>query len=362
MLMISRHILSRSSIVDPDWLYRKPQDIREILTTSATRDKESGRPLIYLSTDAHALRRYVGATWATHWKMINGIRLWCEDASTGELIHIGGEFTWGDCRAVGARIKELFETGILPGDDDAWAAVSAQLVFVSDGAEWIVDHVIYPLLGDAIIILDPYHVTEWVAEFAAKVFGVGKHKARALNRQVREILPGVPKASNAAGPKLRKGHRKKRRARNLHAHDHHSQQDAQNSDEERDYLAQPDATTKAVLALLADVPTNSDDHQEALESLVGRLANNTMRMDYEIYLRRGIQIGSGAMESMHRSASQRRMKLPGAWLEETSLAVLRFRMLELAGRWDEFWRRSDIATAIADAFNSPRPEQEACAT
>lgn len=32
------------------------------------------------------------------------------------------------------------------------------------------------------------------------------------------------------------------------------------------------------------------------------------------------------------------MKLRGAsWLEDTSQAIPHFRMLELSGRWDEFW-------------------------
>jgi hypothetical protein len=359
---ISRHILQLSSIVAPDWLYRKPQEICETLVTKATRDKETEQPLIYLSTDAHALRRYVGATWATNWKMINGIRLWCEDATTGDLIHLGGEFTWGDCRAVGARIKELIEAGILPGRDGPWADVDPLLVFVSDGAEWIVDHVISPLLGDANVILDPYHVLEWIAEMAAKVFGAGKPQAKALIRRFRELLLGTRKTSRTAEAKPRRGHRKRRGARNLHAHDHHHHpQGTEQENEQRRALAQPGAMTAALLDLLADVPANTDSQQEAVSSLVERLAKNCMRMDYELYLQRGMQIGSGAMESMHRSASQRRTKLPGAWLEETSLSVLRFRMLELSGRWDEFWMQPDIVKHLAHAFNSSQPEERRCA-
>jgi hypothetical protein len=358
---ISRHILLLNNIVEPDWLYRRPQDIREVLTTKATRDRQTGQPLIYISTDAHALRRYIGATWATNWKMINGIRVWCEDASTGELVHLGGEFTWGDCREVAARINELIEAGILPRNDDDWAKVDARVVFVSDGAEWIVEHVIFPLFGVATIILDPYHALEWVAEFVAKVFGAGTPKARELNRQVREIILGTRGVSDSAKPKLRKGHSKKRRRKISHAHDHHPAQSQNSGHEKRDSLAHPEGTTTAVLDLLSTIPISKDDHQAALDALVGKLARNTMRMDYELYLRRGMQIGSGAMESMHRSASQRRMKLPGAWQEETSLAVLRFRMLELAGRWDEFWNRTNIVTVLADAFNSPRSELDRCA-
>ena len=106
----------------------------------------------------------------------------------------------------------------------------------------------------------------------------------------------------------------------------------------------------ALLDILAKLKIDAE-HEEAREALVERLANNTLRIDYAPLLARGLQIGSGAMESMHRSGSQLRLKLPGArWLEETSQAVLRFRMLELSGRWDEFWCQKDLTTTIATAF------------
>ena len=73
------------------------------LQERATQDKDTGRPLLYVSSDAHALRRYVGDTWELPWKMVNGIRVWCEDAKTGQVVHLGGEFTWGNCREVGRR-------------------------------------------------------------------------------------------------------------------------------------------------------------------------------------------------------------------------------------------------------------------
>ena len=50
-----------------------------------------------------------------------------------------------------------------------------------------------------------------------------------------------------------------------------------------------------------------------------------------------MQVGSGAMESLHRIASQGRLKVAGArWRAHTARAVLNTRMLLLAERWDEF--------------------------
>jgi hypothetical protein len=331
-------------MVDPSWLYRTPEQIQEVLQHHATRDKKTNRPLVYLSSDAHALRRYVDETWAAPWKMINGIRIWCEDADTGEIVHLGGEFTWGDCREVGARIRALLQTGVLPNGDEAWAIVNAQLVFVSDGSEWLIDHIV-ALLSDVEVILDPYHVIEWFTAFARLVFGVGSKESRAFHSAVQEVLFG--KCSKVVKPaSKRRGHTKTRRQRRPHAHDRRWLRRG------RPRTITTEATTMALLDLLAKIEIDIE-HHEAREALVNRLANNTLRIDYAPLLARGIQIGSGAMESIHRSGSQLRLKLPGArWLEETSQAVLRFRMLELSGRWDEFWGPKDLTTRIATAFDS----------
>ena len=131
---ISRHMLAMSRMVEPEWLYQTPEVIRQTLQDKATRDKVTNRPLLYVSSDAHALRRYVGDTWALQWKMVNGIRVWCEDAETGQIIHLGGEFTWGDCHEVRARVQALCEAGVLPNDDPAWVDFDAQVVFISDGS------------------------------------------------------------------------------------------------------------------------------------------------------------------------------------------------------------------------------------
>ena len=81
------------------------------------------------------------------------------------------------------------------------------------------------------------------------------------------------------------------------------------------------------------------------------LEHDADRMDYGWYRRRGFQIGSGAMESLHRTGSQARLKLPGArWLPETSQAIFNLRMMALVRRWDEFWQRPDITQQLATAF------------
>ncbi len=348
---ISRHLLALSELVDPEWLYQTPEKVRQTLRERATRDKNTSRPLIYVSCDAHALRRYEGDTWALQWKMVNGIRVWCEDAATGQIVHLGGEFTWGDCHEVGRRIGELVATGVLPNDDAAWQALNAQIVFVSDGCSWLLDHIV-PLLVDAIVILDPYHLIDWVAAFTRLAFGAGSADSKALHAQLRRILFNKRPKENSKTPAKRAGHKKTRRVRTAHTYDRPWAQRG------RPRTVSSEFTAQALLDLLADVVVEEDEHLEALNALVDRIANNTMRIDYAAYLSRGLQIGSGAMESLHRNGSQQRLKLPGArWLEESSKAVLQFRMLELSGRWREFWDRPDIAQLIAEAFELRRAAQ-----
>ena len=58
---------------------------------------------------------------------------------------VESEPTEGDCHEVGNRIRALREVGILPNDDPVWTDVDAQIVFVSDGSEWLLEHIV-PLL------------------------------------------------------------------------------------------------------------------------------------------------------------------------------------------------------------------------
>jgi hypothetical protein len=147
-----------------------------LLRDCATRDSKSARPIVYASTDAHALKRFVDETWDPKWKMTNGIRLWCIARDTGRIIHLGGEYTWGDCQEVRRRFERLQTTGHLPVDDDYGDGVIAQVALLTDGLDWISGYIL-PLFPTAELVLDPYHVVEQVAEAASKAFPNNKAKA-----------------------------------------------------------------------------------------------------------------------------------------------------------------------------------------
>lgn len=52
-------------------------------------------PILFVSLDAHALRRHIDEAWDAAWKMCNGHQRWCLDRDTGAIMHRGGEYVWG---------------------------------------------------------------------------------------------------------------------------------------------------------------------------------------------------------------------------------------------------------------------------
>lgn len=96
-------------------------------------------------------------------------------------------------------------------------------------------------------------------------------------------------------------------------------------------------------------------YAEDFDTMLNYFENNAERMDYDQYRQRGFQIGSGAMESLHRTASQLRLKIPGArWLESTSQAIFNLRMMQIAGRWSEFWNQPDLTELLVHAFEQDK--------
>jgi len=94
-------------------------------------------------------------------------------------------------------------------------------------------------------------------------------------------------------------------------------------------------------------------HEDDRDKLVEYLEHNAYRMNYRRYRALGYQIGSGAMESLHRTGSQKRLKIPGArWLPETSQTLFDLRMLYLCGRWDEFWHQPLLHNKLVEAFSN----------
>lgn len=335
---IRDHLVAVSVLINRADLYLTVEQIRDILKNRATLDRVTGKPILYLSSDAVANRRYIDETWDSQWKMVNGMRLWCEDRCTGKTIHIGGEYTWGDCHAVRHAFEWLIEQGIVPNDGNYGEGVVAQLTWISDGMPWFEEHVL-PLFDDIRVILDVYHVLERLAAFLALVYGQGTPIAQKLYAEFTQEILGESKPKKRS--QKRKGHPKTKPGdahKNTKAHD-------RIPDEITPFLA------LRILKIIWSISLDKKLHFKAQVQLVNYLHHNSYRMDYPSYRKHGYQIGSGAMESLHRQGNQARLKIPGArWLEETSQAIFNFRMLRMVGNWDTFWNRSSFDADFAAAL------------
>jgi hypothetical protein len=318
---VERHAVLVGKHVEREWLYRTPKAIREALR-HARRDEKSGRPLVYVSTDAHALRYLVDETWRADWKMVNGIRVWCVDERTDTLVHLGGEYVRGDCHAVVACFTELRASGHLPKDGGYGDGVVAQLVLVTDGLEWIGRHVV-PLFPDAIHILDPYHVVEQVANAAGVLYPRDPTRAKRLVKEARRAI-GI--RDRRERTRYRKGPRRMRH-RTRHV---------------------PFRGSGAALLEILECLTPTGAARKRLDTLLDYVRINLFRLNYGDLRNRGLNIGSGAMESLHRFGSQLRMKLSGSrWTPEVAHAMLQVRMLAISGRWDEWWSTPGRADLLA---------------
>jgi hypothetical protein len=327
---IERHAIRIGHLISQEWLYRKRADMIEILKNDAAVDRKTGRPIIYVSCDAHALRRFVNESWTAQWKMMNGLRLWCQDRRTHRIIHLGGEFTCGDAHYLRERWSDLIQSGVVPADGEFGDGLVAQYVFVSDGMPWFEEH-ITPLLPDAVVILDAYHLMEHLAEFSKT--SRGRHPEE-VYREMLAVLFGSAAPKRPEPQYRRKGHTKRRRKPHL--------------DRRPALLTRlPRTDTTKLIALVRASQSRTRD----VDKLVQYVEANAHRMDYKSYRARGFQIGSGAMESIHRTGSQERTKRSGArWLPETLEAMFRLRMLEIVGRWNEWWSQPGFFATNAERF------------
>ena len=75
---------------------------------------------------------------------------------------------------------------------------------------------------------------------------------------------------------------------------------------------------------------------ERQAALLSYYNNNMQRMQYKDYKEKGWSIGSGPMESAHRTVIQQRMKLSGQrWTQQGAQYIVNLRAAEKSGEWDE---------------------------
>jgi hypothetical protein len=167
----------------------------------------------------------------------------------------------------------------LKGVIDAYGDLKDRLVFINDGAtwirEWIADH--YPLAGS---VLDFYHAMEYLYEFADKAFSDSSQKKLWCELQ-------------------------------------------------KDLLLASD------VEIVLDNISSIHAKDEAKKKITNYYQNNKERMRYKKYRDIGCGIiGSGAVESAHRTVIQKRMKLSGQrWSTKGAKNMLRLREISMNRQW-----------------------------
>ena len=153
-------------------------------------------------------------------------------------------------------------------------------MFINDGATWIRQWIedAYP---DAISILDFWHALEYLYLFANSFF-VDKAKAKKWAEKQKERL-----------------------------------------------------LASKVKQVIRDIKKLAPDNEQA-KQVIAYYEVNTNRMDYKYYKTIGAGIiGSGAIESAHRTVIQKRMKLSGQrWSVEGAQNMLNLRVTYTNKRWD----------------------------
>jgi hypothetical protein len=162
---------------------------------------------------------------------------------------------------------------------ESYGRLGKRLVFISDGGIWIKNW-IEDAFPEAVAILDYYHVCEHLHQFANTIFS---------DEAVLEKW----------------------------------------TDEQKELLLQ-----SKVLEVIANIKQQNCKSKEAL-LLINYYTNNVNRMDYKAYKNIGVGlIGSGAIESAHRTVVQKRMKQSGQrWSNKGAQSMLNLRILKMNGQW-----------------------------
>jgi hypothetical protein len=112
----------------------------------------------------------------------------------------------------------------------------------------------------------------------------------------------------------------------------------------------------AVLRALAGhcEPPEADDEHAPVRSCHRYLRARADQLNYRQALAEGLPIGSGEIESAHRTVAQQRLKRPGAWWRiEHAEHMLALRINRINGDWDAYWKALARQPATAANDNSP---------
>lgn len=163
-----------------------------------------------------------------------------------------------------------------------YSHLDKRLVFITDGALWIKNWIKenYP---DATQILDLYHVKEHLGRFADLTQSTTSEKQKWLEEQGERLIQGE--------------------------------------------------LSNVIISVQAFILTSLSARQEQ-DKLVNYLSENEYRMQYKDYIEQGLFVGSGAIESAHRTVVQCRLKRSGQrWSIRGAQNMLNLRTAFMSDKW-----------------------------
>ena len=99
-----------------------------------------------------------------------------------------------------------------------------------------------------------------------------------------------------------------------------------------------DGNVEAVLKELEE--ENDKNPNKRLKRLIGYINRFYDALDYDNFKSKGYPIGSGEIESAHKSIPQKRLKIPGAsWKADSIDPMFALRILRADDWWDDFWNQ-----------------------
>jgi len=264
--------------VNPSQIYRVTDSVSESLQDEDHKRERTLQPLskedvLYVEIDGSMIQTRKNEE---PWKEVKSGRLF----RGSDCLNPNSESSYlQDSQYAGHFGKSVDFCEKLGGVIDAYGDLKDRLVFINDGAawirEWIADR--YPL---AVSILDFYHGMEYLYEFAEKVFPDKAEKDKWCEQQ-------------------------------------------------KDLLLAWDVDT--VLDHISLIGIKDEEKKK----LITYYRNNKERMKYKQYRNIGYGIiGSGAIESAHRTVIQKRMKQAGQrWSYKGAKNMLRLRIISMNKQW-----------------------------
>jgi hypothetical protein len=169
--------------------------------------------------------------------------------------------------------------------------VAKEMVVLCDGAIWIKDffQTYYP---KATQILDIYHVKEHIADFATLAIDE-KQRKQWLENQYQKLI---------------------------------------------------DSQSDAIIETVQKCQDLTKNAEKSQQNLINYLKNNQFRINYKAYREKRWLIGSGPIESAHRTVIQQRMKLSGQlWTMQKAQNILNLRTCWLSDQWNTVLKHYKMA-------------------